>query len=296
MKIRFASLAIPPFWEQEALLLVECLRKFGGALSTSPFTVLALEDRPLPADSKVRFLDHTVDLAKFTMDQNARMFPLALVPFGAAAAEQHAQDAELLVWLLPDTLILNPPLDFQIDQTKKLAYRPVHHQNIGSAFSQPLDAFWQKIYQHCEVPQEPIFPMETCYRELVRPYFNAGILVTRPEDGFFQTWREVFQRTYGHADFTPFFQEQKYAVFMHQAILSGIILNHYVPGQLAILPESYNYPLHLHPSYPPKGKAAALQDLTTARYENLKQLPGFIKNIEVSPSLSNWLAGYFAQS
>ena len=34
-------------------------------------------------------------------------------------------------------------------------------------------------------------------------------------------------------------------------------------------------------------------DLITARYENLKQLPGFLKNIEVSPSLSGWLAGYF---
>ena len=253
MKIRFATLAIPPFWDQEALLLVESLRKFGGALSTSPFTVLTLEGRPLPADSKDRFLNHTVDLALFAMDKDTRQFPLALVPYGAAAAEQNTQDSDLLVWLLPDTLVINPPLDFQIDQTKKLAYRPVHHQNIGSPFNQPLDAFWQKIYQHCEVLDERILPMETCYRELVRPYFNAGILVTRPGEGVFQSWREVFQRTYDHPDFTPFFQDQKFAVFMHQAVLSGVILNRFEPGQLAELPECYNYPLHMHPSYP-KGR------------------------------------------
>jgi len=35
MQISFATLAIPPFWEKEAVLLVESLRTFGGRLAHS---------------------------------------------------------------------------------------------------------------------------------------------------------------------------------------------------------------------------------------------------------------------
>lgn len=296
MKIQFATLAIPPFWNREAQLLIESLRKYGGPLSSAPVTALTLQNRHLPADSEDHLNSLQVDLGEFTMVEGAQQFPLALVPFGAAAAEELAGDADLLVWLLPDTLIVNAPENFELDESKKLAYRPVHHQNVGSTFHQPLDAFWQAVYRHCEVPEECLFPMETCYREMVRPYFNAGILVTRPEEGLFQKWLEVFLRTYRHPDFTSFYVEQKYAVFMHQAILSGVILNQFDPGQLLELPESYNYPLHMHPDYPPEGKAASLQALTTVRYENLKQLPEFLKDIETAHELYGWLSRRFIKT
>lgn len=296
MKISFATLAIPPAWAQETLLLVESLRTFGGPFADAPVSVWTLPGRPLPTATAEKLRTQRAELHEFEMDAAARKFPLAVIPFGAAAAEaHHAQKDDILVWLLPDTLILQPPEAFHLPEGKRLGYRPVHHQNVGSPAENPPDTFWKQIYQHCEVPEAHIFPMQTCYRETVRPYFNAGILAVRPEDGLCQAWLETFRHTYSHPDFTPFYEQVKFAIFMHQAVLSGVILQKFTPSQLAELPENYNYPLHMHPDYPPAGQAAALEAITTARYESVGELPGFLKTVPVSDSLQKWLSELLPQ-
>jgi len=289
MNLSFASLAIPPFWEKEAVLLVESLRAHGKKLSDQPVTLLTLKGKPLSKKTvkKVDALD--ILWAEFEMDEVSLNFPLAVVAHGAAAAEQHLPPGtDLLVWLLPDTLILREPADFLLPEGRRLGYRPVHHKNIGSNYAHPPDDFWQRVYQHYAVPEEHIFRMETCYREAVRPYFNAGILVTRPQDQLLNNWLEAFQRTFQHPDFTPFFKQRKYAIFMHQAILAGTILKRYTPGQITELPESYNYPLHMHAKYPDEGQAESLNDLVTVRYEKTRLLSKFLENIQVNPPLYKW--------
>ena len=52
MKISFATLAISPFWEEEACLLAKSLRLFGGSLSQSPLIALTLKDQPLSQKTK----------------------------------------------------------------------------------------------------------------------------------------------------------------------------------------------------------------------------------------------------
>jgi len=288
--ITFASLAIPPFWENESTLLVESLRRFGGSFAKQPFLMLTRKGKPLKKKTLKTFADYGVETAEFEMDEASLNFPLAMVTHGAAAAEKQVLGhTSLLVWLLPDTLILNEPGDFQLPAQFQLGYRPVHHQNIGSTYSQPPDAFWRQIFQHCKVPQERLFRMETCYKEAVRPYFNAGILVTRPENGIMVQWLDTFMRTFQHPDFVPFFKQRKYAIFMHQAILVGVILNRVLQDQLIELPESYNYPLHMHQKYPIEGQANSLNQLITARYERVKLLPKFLDTIKVVPPLLEWL-------
>ena len=285
--ITFATLLIPPFWERETLLLAESLRTFGGAMAEQPLVVLYLPDKPPPSKIANRLHALGAVLAPFKLDADAVQFPLAIVPFGAATAEQYltkqSEPTDLLAWMLPDTLILTPPLDLDLPEAKKLGYRPVHHQNVGSEYAQPPDAFWQQIYAHCEVPPAHLFRMETCYREVVRPYINAGLLVCRPQDGFMQTWLDVFRRTYQHPDFTPFYEQYKYAVFMHQAVLSGVMLNKYTPGQLAELPESYNYPLHMHADYPEASRIHHLGELHTARFENNQDLKNVLPKFDSDP-------------
>ena len=288
--ITFASLAIPPFWESESTLLVESLRRFGGSLAKQPFLMLSLKGKPLKKKTLKTLADFDVETAEFEMGEETLNFPLALVTHGAAAAEKQLQGrTSLLVWLLPDTLILNEPQAFLLPTQSQVGYRPVHHQNIGAPYSQPPDAFWQQIYRHCDVPEERLFRMETCYREIVRPYFNAGILVTRPENQIMADWQETFQRTFQHSDFIPFFKQRKYAIFMHQAILAGVMLKSLLRDQLTELPEAYNYPLHMHQNYPAAGQPTLLNQLITARYERRNLLPKFLEKIEVTPPLLNWL-------
>lgn len=276
MHIQLATLAVSPYWTQESILLAKTLRKFGGALADAPLTVFHPQDQPPDKGTARQLAELAAETAPFELDPHARNFPLAVVPFGAAAAEAHASNVDLLIWLLPDTLILNPPVVFLITESKQLAYRPVHHQNVGSVWDQPLDPFWQKIYAHCEVPEVNVFEMVTCYQESVRPYFNAGLLVTRPQNGLCRDWLETFLNLHQHPDFVPFFEQQKYAVFLHQAVLAGVILNRYPQAALAELPESYNYPLHMHADYPAGHKPARLAELVTARYERAADLPDLL--------------------
>jgi hypothetical protein len=104
----------------------------------------------------------------------------------------------------------------------------------------------------------------------------------------FSAWLSSFQRTYQHPDITPFYKKRKYAIFMHQAVLVGVILNRFSPDQLAMLPESYNYPLYMHTNYPPEGQPSSLNQLVTVRYEKTSQLPDFLQTIPVNPPLEDW--------
>jgi hypothetical protein len=281
MNIHFATLVTSRFWTSETLLLARTLRTFGGELASSRMTVLTPSDQRFPRKFLENLNHLSIQVAEFHLPEEAAKFPLGIIPFAAAAGEAElGNHCDLLVWLLPDTLILNPPTDFILPEDKTLAYRPVHHQNIGSAFSQPIDEFWQQIYRHTNSPEDRLFKMRTCYREEVRPYFNAGILAVRPKNNLLQKWAEEFRRIFQHPDFTPFYSNQLYAIFMHQAVLSGVILQHLSPAQLIALPESYNYPLHMHTDYPEEGKVSQLSDLVTARYESSAELPGYLEGFE----------------
>ena len=289
MQISFATLAIPPFWEKEAVFLVESLRTLGGRLAQQPVTLLTIKGKPLGTKSMKRLDELRVSCPEFEIDAESLNFPLAVVAHGAAAAERHSPaQTDCLVWLLPDTLILREPSAFRLPAGSQLGFRPVHHQNIGSGYTQAPDAFWQKIYQHCDVPQDHIFPMQTCYRELVRPYFNAGMLAARPADQLLGHWLDAFQRTFQHPDFLPFFKIRKYAIFMHQAILAGVILKNFSPDHLVELPENYNYPLHMHNRYPEQARVGSLEQLVTVRYEKASLLPKLLKEIQISPARSEW--------
>ena len=286
MNIHFATLISRRYWTPETLLLAKSLRSFGGEFADLPITAFHPKGQDLSSETAVEVKQLGIQLAEYTIPEAAGNFPLGFIPFGAAAAEAHlAQQCDLLIWQLPDTLILAPPTDFALPEEKTLAYRPVHHQNVGSTFSQQPDAFWQLIYRHTEVPDDRLFRMITCYQEEVRPYFNAGILAVRPRSGILRQWAKVFERTFQHPDFTPFFEEQRYAIFMHQAILVGVILHLLAPEELVCLPESYNYPLHMHTGYPVDGKVSRLAELVTARYENTLELPEFIQPFEDAKSV-----------
>ena len=294
MSITFGTLALPSFWKNETTLLVESLRAFGGELADAQVLAFTLKDHPLLPEDEEKLRSAGIEIIQFDVSEGAREFPLAVVPHGAAAAERTV-NTDLLVWALPDTLILNSPLEFTLPAGKHLAYRPVHHRNIGAAYDHALDAFWQLIYTHCSVPAERVFKMKTCYRESIRPYFNAGLLVCRPAEGLMRNWLDVFERTYKHPDFTPFYTDRKYAIFMHQAVLSGVILNQYTPDQMAALPESYNYPLHMHQDYPAAGRVQQIGDLTTARFEDIKTLAEVLALFETNDNQKEWLTHMTAQ-
>jgi hypothetical protein len=297
-KISFVTLAASPYWVSQTVLLAESLRAFGGDLAQSRLSVL-IPNRidPLPQDIIEQLKTLRVEIIQIEVDEQALNFPLGLLPFAAAVAERHTRGkVEQLAWVLPDTLFISAPVDFLLPPEKQLAYRPVHHANIGSDYHHPPDEYWSAVLEHCQVPEAHIFPMQTCTRDkILRPYINAGVLVTRPESGFLENWKQSFQSAYQNKTFLHFLADQRRAIFLHQAVLSGVMMKKFIQDDLLELPESVNYPLHLHDEYPEKFRPDSLNQLITARYETLKELLEALECLTVEPSLNVWLGNKIRQ-
>jgi len=292
-RLVFATMAASGSYLKRALMLFESLRTFSGELKNDLGIILVPKAvSPLSDEVKESFSALNVRLVPFDLDEEARQFPLASVVYASAEAEEQEKGKTgLLAWMLMDTLVVNPPVAFLVPGEISFAYRPVHHTLIGPVYEKPLDSFWSLIYRHCGVTDDRVFPVETCVRDnILRPYFNSGSFVVRPEKGLLAAWRECFERLYRHPDFEPFYQKDvRYKIFMHQAVLAGVVLNMFKQEELQELPESINYPLHLHDEYPPEHRPATLNELITCRYESIEELLNSLKAIPVEEPLKSWL-------
>jgi hypothetical protein len=271
-------------------ILAASIRTYAGALSDYPIWVLVAEQEDaIPAKTRNRLSDLGVRLVPFTIDSTVREFPFATLVRAAAFAEsQAAGKTELLAWMLADTIVINEPKHFLLDEDKNLGYRPVHHTLIGSIYEEPIDSFWELVYSKCNVHEDRIFPMRTHVdHNTIRPYFNAGFLIAKPENGLLQSWWNRFQKLYLDPDFEDCYKKNRlYIIFIHQAVLAGVVLSDMELKELQELPFSYNYPLHLYSDSPEEHRPQYIGDLVTARYEE----PETLENVPIEEPLKSWLA------
>ena len=237
------------------------------------------------------------EILAFPVGEEAASFPFAGKVLAASLAEEKARlETDLLVWLDPDTIVVQEPGDFLLPPDKVLGYRSVHHQLIGSLFHEPADLFWQLNYRICNVPEKKIFPMITVAdQKTLRAYFNAGCMVARPEKGIFQAWRDTFFRVYRHPDLEAFYEKDRlYRIFIHQTLLTATVLQHCDPSELRELSWRINYPLHLHQEHLPENRPETLNEIITFRYEGTFRKPGWQKTIPATGKLKAWLMEEFS--
>lgn len=280
--------------ETQALLLAESIRAFAGSLAQAPIWFLTPDiDKQLSAIFKQRLPALDISLIPIRIDRKILDFPLAGDVLAADLAESRAQDrADLLAWLGSNTVVVQEPKDFLLPKNKALGFRPVHHTLVGSRYDEPLDPFWTLIYQYCKVPETRVFPMMTHVDGTrIRPYFNAGLLVTRPERRLLQAWRETFFNIYQEPVFQKFYEkDERYRIFIHQAVLSGIILSTLETSEIQELPPTYNYPLHLHAQDVTDHRPSSLEELVTFRHEGFYADPEWIRKMPAKEPLKQWIA------
>ena len=285
--------------ETNTLLLVESIRDFAESMSRSPVWCFVPQyEKELTDDFRTRLSELNARLIPFETDHAVLGFFFAADIKAAAIAESMSVGKTTnLVWLSCNTLVLHEPKGFLLCDDKDLAYRPVHHINVGSAYDKPIDAFWKLIHQCCNTPIDRIFPMKTHIDDLtIRPYFNAGILITRPENKLFKTWRDTFFKCYQEPELVELYkQDQRYVIFVHQAILSGVILSMFPEERLQELSHDYNYPEHLYQEDITRNRPALLDELVTLRHEGFYKDPDWKQKMQASESLKAWLAGKLAK-
>jgi len=291
-KQTFITLAYPGSSISSTLMMVASIRKFGETLADSPVRVLfprSLGD--FSEQECTRFAELCVETVPFDADEETLKFPFGAKVQAAAIAEQRAAEkTELLIWLDSDTIVITEPNEFMLPMDKAMGYRPVHHKLLGLAWGEQPDPFWTLIYQYCQVPVQKGFLMRTHVGEKICPYFNAGTFVVRPEKGILTRWWQVFQSSYRVSDFLFLYEkDSRYAIFMHQAVFTGVLLSMLEPTEMQELSPSINYPLHLHQDIPLNLRANHISDLVTVRYEKIFYEPGWQKKLPISDQLVGWI-------
>ncbi|UCG91400.1 MAG: hypothetical protein JSV97_10010 [candidate division WOR-3 bacterium] len=299
-KLIFASIVFPTeSSEKNVLLLVESIRAFAGSLSQVPIWCLMPEyGKQLSTTTQDKLAALNVTLIPFEIDYETLRFPFTGDAQAAAVAESMANaKADFLVWLGANTIVLQEPSHLLLPDDKSLGYRPVHHINVGSPYDRPLDPFWILVYQYCSVPKDRIFAMTTHVDDTkIRPYFNAGVLVTRPEKHLLRNWRDTFFRVYQKPDLQKCYrQDNRYAIFIHQAVLSGVILSEFAMDEIQELPATYNYPLHLYAEDSTDYRPSSLEELVTFRHEGFYEDPEWIEKMPAGASLKQWFIERLAQ-
>jgi hypothetical protein len=277
----------------KALILGESIRTFAGDYSSAPIWLMVPIGFQHPSkDVKARIDALDIEIHPFSIDDEVMDFPFVGKVLASAAAESLAfKRAVQLVWMDTQSLVINSPDDLLLDQGVLIGCRPVDHLLIGPPYEEPLDPFWDLVYQSCGVTEDNIFPMITSADQvMIRPYINAGMLVVRPEHKLLQHWSDTFRKVYHDSRFIDLYEGNRlYKIFVHQAVLSACVIVKINQAEIKQLPHLVNYPLHMHSQYPAEHRPKSLNDLVSFRYEDFFSQPNWRDMIPVEPPLKEWL-------
>ena len=275
--------------EQLASIVIKSLHEFGGKLSNSPIWVFIDEQKHTP--KVITDLDG-VKWFNLAMKNDLRSFPFVEKVYACAQAEALlGSKFHTLVWLSLDCLIVNPPLLFDLCETTgyppaDAAFRPVHHQNIGSLATEPLDPFWSQIYQALGINELHQTITTFADKAVLRPYFNSHCFSFHSGLGLASEWWHTFQTLVVDQNFQAnSCQSPPHKVFLHQAILSTLVTKKLPWDRIRLLPPEYNFPLNLWDQISEDDKPETLNKLVNAVYEDVFPLG----EIKIEEPLLSWI-------
>ncbi len=259
-------------------LMAESLRAFGGSFSQAPIWVYLSESLAVSVrDNKLNRL-WALDVEIMTSDipEDAGWFNYAGKTFAAGEAEADAEGrAEVLVWMDEDTIFLKEPRALVLDAQVDFAYRPVMHNRSGSLASESPDPIWSRIYELLKLDPDKLFTMTTpADRQVIRAYFNAGLLAARPERKVMRGWGEAFQLLYRDPELAEVCrQDERWRIFLHQTALVGPVINRLEHIALHELPATYNYPMFFKKMFGAEEEFDDLTEVATLRYDTYFREP-----------------------
>jgi hypothetical protein len=290
-RIVFATYAEGPAQARKVAVLVDGLRRHGGDLADAPWHVVA-------DASATEVLDQAglagTRLLPLQVDAVAQGVAFAAKAYAAATVERLVPGAETLAWMDPESLVLGPPRALDLGPAAAVALRPVFLVNaVGQAEGTPVDGYWARLYGEAGVDGAAVPAVESFVDEQrIRFYVNCGVIAWRPGLGIAREWAralsavladEAYRRTHC--------ADVRHQVFLHQAVLSAVLLARTAPAERRWLPPDHGYPLGLHERVPAAKRARRLEDLACLIYDTLfDQEPGWLDRVPVGDLLRSWLA------
>jgi hypothetical protein len=240
---------------EQALLLCESIRRFGGRHRNAP--IMAFAPRPglgVDRETQRRLADMDATYVDEPLNTTCLDYAPANRVFAGGYAESHAT-TDFLIVLDSDTVWLDQP---ELPLDDDAAARPVDYK--GSATGGPGDrfeAYWARLADICGMSLDRL-PMvdSTIGNERIRVSYNAGLTVARREKGIFRRCAELFRaslesgmRPYAGAGINVFASTghvgEAGSEFWgsSQAALTLAIWS--LTDRVAHYPDWYNVPLHL---------------------------------------------------
>jgi len=247
--------------EAQAVLLCQSIRKFAGAYSKSPITVISPRRNCRPSTETSR------KLARLDVEYLELHLPSPCPDYGpsfrvlvAARMEQQAT-AAVLIQLDCDTIFAGEP-DFRLAGVHAAA-RPVDVKGMCTeGAGDRFDPYWRTLCEMCGVDYGSIpWVTTTVDNKVVRANYNGGLIAVRRMSGLLRQAEEFFLRLVAE-DHRPWansgsivksgaglvgragseFWGTSQAAFSLAVTARG--------GLVQILPNSYNVPLHAFDSLP----------------------------------------------
>lgn len=277
--------------KQNARLLIDSIRSFGGALRHCSIWLFEANPQKVPCSNMANAGVRVLPLA---VPDPVRHYLFASKVYACAQAEELAgPEIQSLIWLSPECLIVKPPVLFDLGWSFDAAVRPVHIRNVGLPPAEPLDGFWKGIYKVAGVRDVQITVESFVDTQRLRAYFNSAAFAVKPSTGLFHRWFECFETLVCDREFQSGpCQDRRHQIFLHQAIWSTLTVTMLDPKRIRLLPPDYGYPYNLHQSVPPGRRAQALDDLVCVIYEDRSTDPEAMDDIEIDEPLRSWLSSH----
>ncbi len=295
--------------EAQAVLLVESLRRFGGAYANCP--VYAISPRP----ARQMGASCAVTLTAL----GAQTMTLDLIPlnetYGTVArmaacawAEQNLK-SEIIVGLDDDLIFVRPP-DFSLTGCDFFA-RPVDIKGICTTGpNDPYDLYWRQIAQLAGVNYDEIPTVETTEHQiLVKASYNGGMLAVRRALGLFEKTQEIFHLM-RQSHISPS-QSAADEIFASTGFVGMEATRWWGSAQVAfaiaavkqkaircIAPPTYNLPAHMLESVVWQDSAYTLNDVVLIHYhwllypDHLVNNPFIKAGFPLPDAVADWLKSW----
>lgn len=274
-----------------ARLLLQSIRSFGGQMRDDP--VWLFEADPHNASCK-DMAKNGVEVLPLDIPDSVRDYLFAGKVVACARAEELAgPHVQSLVWLSHDFLVLQPPLFLSLGPDFDAAFRPVHIKNIGIPAGEPLDAFWERVYDTIGAKDTGTAVESFVDVERIHPYYNSHAFAVNPSRGLMRRWFRYFEALVCNEEFQSGpCRDERHKVFLHQAVLSALLTTVLPAQRIRTLPPDYIYPYNLQQSVPRERRAVRLNDLVCIAYENRPLDPALVNDIMIDEPLKSWLSDH----
>jgi hypothetical protein len=278
--------------QKQVQMLTDSIRTFGGPFRESEVWIFDISPE---GDLCVRMGADRVEAFPLELPSGMASYPFAGKVTACASAEEMVAAADLtLVWVSNDCLVLNPPNEQVLTLPYQAAFRPVHIQNVGSAWVEPLDAYWQTVYEVVKLEKAPFSVTSFVDQVRLRPYFNSHTFSIHPSLGLMNRWLELFQQFVTDEEFQEGpCQPIREKVFLHQALLSALVVSELGEEEIWILPPKYSYPYNLHGDIPATDRVGDMGALVNLTWEGRTLDPRQVEDLHIGEPYRSWLRGFF---